>query len=1169
MELCLFLCRLFLLSVALFLGNGELFYVHPNDDPSQCPPDTTCWDINEYANNDFMNDSIYHFLPGVHNLNRSINIDWGSNLTFQGKGMMIEGPHTTVMESPVVIQCISNVTVTFGNCNDLSLSYLTIKSCGYNVAGSENGYPGLVINASSANLSYMSLQESQWIALWFIDVSDATVYHSSFYRNEYSIDVLYNYDSPSQSLLEVNECNFTESYTELYLTLYQNVHVDIKITAVHLYFSSYGFDLFSNTSLYNIHVSNLRSNGCGTAFYLIQETNYALHSPFISIIDSAISHSSSHAFQLYWYGSAVGVFHLISTTLDNNSGAFGSALHIATDELLDTKLYILLRNLTFDNNSVLPGVSIKQSLAVTLGLLNSRSINISNCTFSNNNGSALGLVNTIVTFFGDNYFINNTGRRGGAINFIITSYIYLSNDAYLSFINNHANVTGGAINIYQPAVYYARDVSVALCFFQFQGQRNGIYFYFDNNTAGLAGTAVYGGAVDSCLLAEGLLFGRSSFLEVSTFVNQSNNSVISSDPLNVCFCNDDNTTNCSINTIDLSAFPGQIINFTMAVVGQLNNLTTGTIDIANKDSVFSHSISTANCEVISYKFEPQDVTHTCTIQTYVTLSVTIQNSISFNKSARDIINIDVSCCPNGFCLMNSPNCSCDYIKEPVSSDILSWNTANYSVIKQPESNLWLFGTSECAISYSTCPFDYCSGPKNFNLSNPDEQCDSNRAGDLCGTCSGTFSLMLGSNRCGKCSNAYLALIILFVVFGIALVILIVALNLTVTVGTINGLLFFANVIKIYQPLIPHFNTFIILSQFISWINMDFGIETCFYNGMESCGKTGLQFVFTVYLWALILLIIVLSQRFMKLARLMDKNSVPVLCTLLLLSYTKLLRTIFSILAFDRIYQMSNRSTDTHVLRQVWSVDGTIEYAHGCHLALFIIALLVLTFLVLPYTILLLLFPLWELSRSKSTIGTTYYIKLKPFFDAYAGPYTDSFRFWPGMLLVVRIILAAVVATKAQNEEDTGVAPLGLLVGVVVILLTALRLKVVYKSPKLNGLDEFFLICLLITTVAIYVSKNPDESSGVNVTQIIIYTFAFVCFLGIIAYHTYSKEIVKNTFKKAKKATEKKSITESSIKIDDHMGTDEARMRLPTATSTVFDTSIIYELREPLLDIQES
>ena len=1145
------LCSLFLLFVALSLGNGAKFYVHPNNS-SRCPRDTHCNGINEYAG--IMNDSIYYFLPGVHKLNRSINIEWGSNLTFQGEGMMKEGPHTAVKESPVVIQCVSNATITFGNCNDITLSNLTIKNCGNSLYRN----PGLVINASSAVLSYMSLQEIQWAALLLIDVSDIMVNHSSFYKNDYSIEVFYNNDSLSNSSLKVNECNFTESYVGLFLALDQNVYIDLRITDVQLYDNSYGIYLLSTASLYDIQVDKLVSIGCSVAFSLKHNSTSVMYSPSISITDSLFSQSSWRALILFWYGSADGKFHLNSTILDNNLGSFGIALLIATDE---KKLLILLHNLTFDNNGVMPNTGIKQSLAVTLGLLNSGNINISNCTFSNNRGSALGLVNTLVTFFGNNYFINNAGHKGGGINFIITSYIYLSPDAYLLFIDNHAKVTGGAINIDQPAVYFTHGFSAALCFFQLLGTKNKTYFYFDNNTADVAGTAVYGGAVDSCLLAKGLYFGRSLFLDVSTFVNQPGYSVISSDPLNVCFCNDDNSPNCSLRTMDISAFPGQIINFTIAVVGELGNLTTGTIDISNNNSVNSYDIPTANCTEISYKFKLKDIS-----QTNVILSVTIQNSISFDISAREIINVKVLSCSNGFCLsINSLLCNCEYIKEPVSKSIQSCTPSNYSVTKQPESNLWLSGTSECTILYSSCPFDYCIGPRTFNLSRPDEQCASNRAGDLCGTCSGSFSLMLGSNRCGECSNAYLALIIPFAIFGIVLVILIVALNLTVTVGTINGLLFFANIIKIYQPLIPRFNEFIVLSQFISWINMDFGIETCFYNGMESCGKTGLQFVFTVYLWALILLIIFLSQQSMKLARLMDKNAVPVLCTLLLLSYTKLLRTIFSILTFDRIYQMNN--TDTDILKYVWSVDGTIEYARGCHLVLFIIALLVLTFLVLPYTMLLLLFPLWELCRSKSTIGTTYYIKLKPFFDAYAGPYTDSFRFWPGMLLVARILLAAVVATKAQNEEDTGVAPLGLLVAVVVLLLTALRLKVVYKSPKLNVLDEFHLFCLVIVAISIYVAKNIGET----ITEKVTLAFSFVCFLGIIAYHTYNKETVKKTLKKVKKATEKvskKSIAENSNKIDDEMSTDEARVRLPTTTS-VLDTSIVFELREPLLDIQES
>uniref|UniRef100_A0A1X7T4V2 Right handed beta helix domain-containing protein n=1 Tax=Amphimedon queenslandica TaxID=400682 RepID=A0A1X7T4V2_AMPQE len=485
MELCLFLQWLFLSSIALSLGNGEVFFVHPNNDPSQCPNDTHCYGINEYADGipyNFMNDSIYYFLPGVHNLNRSINIEWGSNLTFQGKGMMMEGPHTTVMESPVVIKCISNATIAFGNCNNLLLSNLTIKNCGNYLYRN----PGLIISASSAVLSYMSLQEIQWTSVQLNDVSDIMVNHSSFYKNDHSIEAFYNYDSLFHSSLTVNKCNFTEQNRGLYLRLDQNnVFVDVKVTDAYLYKSNFDcIVVISTTSQYNIHVDKLVGIGCHQVFSLKHNSTSFVHRPFIAITDSLFSQSSWRALMFFWYGSAVGTFHLNSTTLDNNLGTFGSALLIATDELLDTKkLLILLYNLTFDSNGVLPNVAIKQSLAVTLGLLNCGNINISNCTFSNNRGSALGLVNTIVTFFGDNYFINNAGRKGGGIIFIITSYIYLSPDAYLSFINNHADVTGGAINIYQPAVYYAHGFSVALCFFQFLGTKNKTYFYFDNNTA--------------------------------------------------------------------------------------------------------------------------------------------------------------------------------------------------------------------------------------------------------------------------------------------------------------------------------------------------------------------------------------------------------------------------------------------------------------------------------------------------------------------------------------------------------------------------------------------------------------------------------------------------------------------------------------------------------------
>ena len=87
----------------------------------------------------------------------------------------------------------------------------------------------------------------------------------------------------------------------------------------------------------------------------------------------------------------------------------------------------------------------------------------------------------------------------------------------------------------------------------------------------------------------------------------------------------------------------------------------------------------------------------------------------------------------------------------------------------------------------------------------------------------------------------------------------------------------------------------LLSVFISWVNLDFGIETCFYNGLDTYSKTWLQFVFPVYLWVLVGLMIIVSHYSHRFAKLLGNNPVSVLATLFLLSYTKILRTLIAVM----------------------------------------------------------------------------------------------------------------------------------------------------------------------------------------------------------------------------------------------------------------------------------
>ena len=56
-------------------------------------------------------------------------------------------------------------------------------------------------------------------------------------------------------------------------------------------------------------------------------------------------------------------------------------------------------------------------------------------------------------------------------------------------------------------------------------------------------------------------------------------------------------------------------------------------------------------------------------------------------------------------------------------------------------------------------------------------------------------IVLGSSRCKKCSSLIVLTIIpSFILSGLLLVIFLMLLNLTVSVGTINGLFFYVNII---------------------------------------------------------------------------------------------------------------------------------------------------------------------------------------------------------------------------------------------------------------------------------------------------------------------------------------------------------------------------------------
>ena len=143
-------------------------------------------------------------------------------------------------------------------------------------------------------------------------------------------------------------------------------------------------------------------------------------------------------------------------------------------------------------------------------------------------------------------------------------------------------------------------------------------------------------------------------------------------------------------------------------------------------------------------------------------------------------------------------------------------------------------TTKAVIIHGYCPFDYCqSGEMNIKLENPDSQCAFNRINILCGGCQKGLSIALGSPQCLPCSNTYLTPLIAFCNGWFHTCFLLTFLNLTVSQGTTNGLIFYANRVKANEAVFFPPGDTNILTVFISWINLDLGIGTCFVDGLNA------------------------------------------------------------------------------------------------------------------------------------------------------------------------------------------------------------------------------------------------------------------------------------------------------------------------------------------------
>ena len=1010
--------------------------------PDQWPPNTTLI-----------------FLPGVH--------DCGTrNFTVKGVNQLVLSGQSTMNDSSV-IKCNQMV---FNNISSLSIARLRLEL----ETSFTTEYYALRLEGITHTILLENLSVSNAIgSVIYVNHSGSILINDAYIFGTWTcLYIVSSGSSSSGSNSNLNHVNLTN------ITFYNcsmagtfdadSYYINLnKITVLH----GDGFRLDGSKN-------SLTVNGFYAHSLLGTGIAFVGNGHYITISDVTILNCDNGIVLIHsgGYINATNVFIYNATHIglrvDNCNHAYLSNILVTKSYkgliISDIKDFVILINIKITNNSY-SGIRAE-------GRMNLKFSNYP-CTISN---------------------INSPGNGGGMW---ISERVTLFSNTTVLFLNNTAKGVGGAI--YSSSVmksllseYDEKRCTLAVVEDNFKP-------LFLNNTAGHGGDNIYGGNYWSCChginLACDDVFGiTQEFSDMiycfynpvfHLFHQKPISSLVTSRPLGVCICNEDSAINCSTRSVDRLIYPGQFISLSLATVGVCGGISPGELVTSNSSMTevillnVSQATSGRNCIKFGYKLYSQ----------FNNGSIFLRHATNpGEKRLADsslMVNVTFLQCPFGFTL-SSKACQCNNVIESINGTQCSIDWMPHPIRRS--GNNWLSYNQQynCTVAHENCPFDYCNTSAVYlNLIHPDLQCTNGRSGTLCGECQTGLSLTLGSNKCESCNNKYLSLVVAFIVAGIALVVFLLGCNLTVSVGSINGLLFYANMIKLNETaLFPNGVSIPVLSQFIAWLNLDLGIQTCFFNGLDGYWKTWLQFGYSL---TLIATIIVCCKFSSKLSRLFGRNVVSVLSTLIFMAHSKLLLAIRNALMIA-IIKCGDRQW------YVWSIDGNIDYFSSKHLPLFGFALfMMLIGLVYTLSIFCSQWMMRFCGRHCRSSWDPFY-RLKPFIDPYTGPYKDKYRYWTGLLLIERLLVATVFS------YTTGTVPqLNSYVIMIIAFTTLFLSRGVYQSKKLNLLEYFYLFNLGLVSVLNALSDHMVFGYYVVITVTgVSVGLSLIAFLGTVIVHIY-------------------------------------------------------------------
>ena len=286
---------------------------------------------------------------------------------------------------------------------------------------------------------------------------------------------------------------------------------------------------------------------------------------------------------------------------------------------------------------------------------------------------------------------------------------------------------------------------------------------------------------------------------------------------------------------------------------------------------------------------------------------------------------------------------------------------------------------------------------------------------------------------------------------------------------------------------------------MSWFNLEHGIDTCFFDGMDFYWKTWVQLAFPAYIILLVVLVIIISECSVRFAQLVGKrNPIATLDTLILLCYVKFLRTVIVAFSFATL----DYPDGSHPV--VWWPDATVGYFSGKHIVLWVVAAII--FLAgLFYTVLLFSWQWLLYYQHKTILKWIQSQRLCMFVKPYHAPYAFKHRYWTGLLLLARVTIYVISVVDVSGDREITLLAIGLIANILLILVSFRP----YKRWEVEFLDIVCYANIVGLCIATFYTSKVGNSQ--DVVGYISGTISLILFLIVLTYHVVTQLFFKTRF----------------------------------------------------------